>query len=833
MGILLKYVRSNIKSNKARIPLIILCLAGAVLMFFLSLGVIKVFDNYSEVHRVNTIIIENSSNSYILFGSLTEFPEEVEENAEYVATIFAAQGTVKDENTGVTVSANILATDYEDLVAYGEPNYINGQNLSNLGYGQIIIGNSMAEQFGLSVGAFCTINYSGTNYSLRVVAIAEDEGDIFEATANGNVIVSRSSMNEIIGFSCTNLFNICDVKMQDPSLNSWAVSLLSETYPSFRISDPTQASYLDETVRRNKIPFSVSAFVVCVYCTYIIYLTMKLVFGERVKQFSTMKSIGASNKDLFSCLMAESLLYGAIGGLIGTSVGFILRLIIPQFYWEPIFYGITFKYYLLAFLFGLGMSVVGALIPAIVNVRKSIRQTMVDSRENKKFDIISQVVGLLLFTTAVVAVIVQKQGDMPILSTVFTSIAVFGAVLLIPYFLNAIVKFGSRMFKQRNFSFIYLKNSFHSKNLMVIPRVLVFALFLVVFLVSLIASGEQSVLARFAIDDYNMQIANIGDGNESIEDYLYSVEIGGETVVDKVYLCTLIEEVSIKDTGSLLNKIYGYDIDDIKYLYDGEIIGDDAIEKLQSGGDYLLLNVQYNYVNHYQIGDSITFTKSSEIPDGETTFEIAGFVDTLEDDANMAITSRQILSGKLDVNKLNTIFFKINNTDLAGQVVALVRSNYSTVNYVVDASPISVYDVCYAQMELPLKLFNGYIGIVVGLSTLCVIVALLLALKQSSKEHKTMNLLGMSRNKFVNIFMLQIFFVFIATSIIATLMFWMLTGQIQNIFFLFKAYIPVNIIWMRTIIVALVCGISILIASLVMSWRNAKKFCNQSRIAEE
>ena len=833
MGILLKYVRSNIKSNKARIPLIILCLAGAVLMFFLSLGVIKVFDNYSEVHRVDTIIIENSSNSYILFGSLTEFPEEVEENAEYVATIFAAQGTVKDENTGVTVSANILATDYEDLVAYGEPNYINGQNLSNLGYGQIIIGNSMAEQFGLAVGSFCTINYSGTNYNLRVVAIAKDEGDIFKATANGNVIISRSSMNEILGFSCTNLFNICDVKMNDPSLNSWAVSLLSETYPSFKISDPTQAFYLDEMIRRNKIPFSVSAFVVCVYCTYIIYLTMKLVFGERVKQFSTMKSIGASNKDLFSCLMGESLLYGAIGGAIGVSLGFIFRMIMPQLYWEPIFYGITFKYYLWAFLFGLGMSIIGAIIPAIVNVRKSIRQTMVDSRERKKFDIISQVIGLVLFTTAIVATIVQKQGDLPLLSTIFASFAVFSIVLLIPYFLNYIIKIVSRIFKQRNFSFIYLKNSFHSKNLMVIPRVLVLALFLVVFLVSLLASSEQSVLARFAIDDYNMKIANIGDGNESIEDYLYTVEVDGQSVVDKVYLCTLIEEVSIKGTDSLLNKIYGYDIDDIEYLYDGYIIGDEVIEKLESDGDYILLNVQYDYVEHYEIGDSITFTKSSGIPDGETTFEIAGFVDTLEDDANMAITSRQILSRKLEVNKLNTIFFKINNTDLAGQVVASVRSNYSTVNYIVDASPISIYVVSYAQMELPLKLFNGYIGIVVGLSTLCVIVALLLALKQSSKEHKTMNLLGMGKKKFVKIFMLQIFFVFIATSTIATLLFWMLTGQMQNIFLLFKVYIPVNIIWAKTIFVAMLCGFSILTASIVMSWRNAKKFCNQSRIAEE
>ena len=839
MGILLKYVKANMKSNKARIPLIILCLAGAVLMFFSSIVVTRIFDNYAEMHLDHTINITNSTNSYVLFGKLSEFPSDVRDNAEYVASAFAAQGTI-DGNSVVkegrlSMAAYFLAGKYSDILKYDAGLTLLDGNVgsSGLGYGEAVIGNYVAQKYGIKVGGNIVVGYGGSKYQFKVAGIARDTGILFKAKENGSIIISKETMNAIVGFPCDTLFNICVVQMKDESLNSWAVERLREAYPSFEISDPTQYDQTQEMIRINKVPFSVCTAGVIIYCVYIIYLTMQLVFSERVKQFSTMKSLGASNGGLFFCLMFESLIYGFIASSIGIVIGYFAMLLAPNFYWEPIFYGIGFKYYGLSFLFGASVSIITSAIPAIVSLHKSIRQTMISTNVNsKKTDLANIIMGCVLLLVYIFGSIFQKKGQTVWMSPVIIVCAVAGAMFLLPYALNFIIKLIARLFKKKDFAFIYVKNSFRSKNLTVIPRVLVFSLFLVVFLVTMLTSSEQLCMERSDINIYNMQVINIGDGNESIADYVASLEINGEKVADKVYKASFVEDASIKGTNMILYQTIGLDVDDIIYIYGKEnIIGDGALEKIASGGDYILLNAKFLYINGYKIGDKITLQKGL-FTGGEATFEIAGFVDTLQSDANMGLTSRQVLAEKQGLRNLTRVLFHIKDVRQAGEIVAIIRAHYSA-NYIADASPIGAYDILLSQMEFPMKLFNAYIGVVVILSTICVLVAIVLALKQSMKEHKTMNLLGMGKRTFTKIFTLQILYVFLAVFGVAVVLFLTVSNQVQSFFFMFNIYAYVFIPWVKTITICSVCGLCILALSALMALANAKKFCNASREAEE
>ena len=98
--------------------------------------------------------------------------------------------------------------------------------------------------------------------------------------------------------------------------------------------------------------------------------------AERTREIGIRKSVGASGRNIIAQFLVESVLVSLIGGLIGTTAGFVVAFVIgASMFVTPVF---TWQIGLVAFGLSLGIGVVFGLYPAIRASRKdpidSLRQ---------------------------------------------------------------------------------------------------------------------------------------------------------------------------------------------------------------------------------------------------------------------------------------------------------------------------------------------------------------------------------------------------------------------------------------------------------------------------
>lgn len=828
MNILFKYTKANIRSNKSRIPMIIICVAVAVMMFFTSIIVPKVFDNFFDLSKSvfygdSDINIMNSGNNYVKFDTTINFPDIVRQNSEYVVHMFAINGVVKKDTRELSI--NVLGVSLDHLQTYNPLTFREGERVSQLKRGDVIISRGMAEEFGYKIGDTYMLQYQGVDYpGFRVAGIAENEG-LFRFSSNENIIVSRDSVSAIIKLNTNYLFNICLVKLKDPSMVDWAIEQLEASFPEFAVKNSQHDENLQTSLQQNKVPFLICAIIVCLFCLFIIYLTMGLVFSERVKQFATMKSMGATTFSLFRSSMLESVFYGLVGGGIGIILSFIIKSIAPFAFGLDMFTGIGIPYYLIALVFGMVSSVVCAFIPAISSLRFSVRQTMIIGDEkSKKTHFWLQVLGLLLLLITVVVVIFQKQGQNKVLSAVIVLLGISSLILLTPYLINYTLKIVNKIFRRKNFTSIYNKNTFINASTGMVTRILTFALTIVIMLTAFVDTVGVLAEGRINVPYYNAKISRINNGGAGV--YSYVSNLRG---VEEAYATVCFSSVKLVKTNSNIREFKGMTADDVTTVYSSLIINKDvALAAFRETENAALLNVRYNYIEGYQINEEVDIYIQSV--DKTVTVKVVGFIDSMEQDTNFIVTKREFLAEQTDVLNFNEIVFRVTD-EYHDQVMGKLRTQYNALSYSI-VSVVESRKAGLKMFEWPLLVFQAYNGVIIVLSTLCVVIGLMLALRKTIHVHKTMNLLGMDKPAFLKAFMMQMLYMIVGSILTSMFIIFMLITSFENVVLLAGLYIPITTPWLDMLMMAGICGVVVLIASFFMANNYVKKFSGQTRMVD-
>lgn len=824
MGIITKFTKANIKSAKTNSFVLIFSVAICSIIFILSL----IIPYYMRAETVKLARgVYGSADFYLMpssneqrFASTKIIPDKLRNECEYIYGFFIFSNNFIINN--VSENYTVIGVDYDELNNFNAPNLTS--RVDALNEGEILISSITAEKWNANVGDLFVVEATGGyKYPVKVVGISADDSSIF--ALNNPIVVSKEFMKKLsAGVYNDGMFNLLVVKLHNKSDVTETAREFTELYENFSatfVEDLRQINYLITTLTT---PFIIIAGIVVLFCVFIIILCCNLIFTDRLKQFATLKCMGATNKQLIISLLVESSIYGLLGGvfatifsatLVGALNGAGYDYIIP----------IPFVYYLYMMIFAIGFSVLFSLFPAVANSKKSIRQTMIISTKSKYKNIFYLVLGFASMLCAGICNIVYIYSPYTIATTIMMFTYIIGIVILSPYVVWLVVRLFVVLFgKLTGFAGIYSKSNLLSSPMQMVVKLMCFGFIIFYVLNSLpyimdkgMVSYTESLSIDFKVSEIRKDVDVAAQEVETVE-YVNYVLVGDFYMSKYDYL----NDVPISN-------LYAYRGQDFERVFSEKIVEDGALEKIMDADrPYILLAPGIAHVYGYEIGDLI----SIEIEEEYILFEVAGTIDTMENFSKVAFVNIGYLNNYFNKNISTKLFvsiddYKTNRDYVYNQILALPSLTGAQIE---DPSSLIYLGVDTASEVLFMIYFYAYL--VMGLSFITIAIGLLLCLKQNVQQHKIMALLGMNNKIFMKSFYFMLSFIIGISTLLAFGGCQVIFTYLIDIVLYFGQYFKINLSAPTTYWACVISGILSIILGMLIAKTQTKAFQPKAIIEE-
>ena len=824
MGIITKFTKANIKSAKTNSFVLIFSVAICSIIFILSL----VIPYYMRAYTVKLARgIYGNADFYLMpnsnsqrFASTKIIPDSLRNECEYIYGffIFYNQFTVNNVSENYTV----IGVNYDELNNFNPLNLTT--EVKSLGDNEIIISKTMAEKWNANIGDLFVVEATGGyKYAVKVVGIGEDDSSIF--SLNSPIVVSKSFMKKLSGGVFNDgMFNLLIVKLKDSSSVTEISREFTNLYTNFAVSYVGDLTDINVLISSLTTPFLVIAAIVILFCVFIIILCCNLIFTDRLKQFATLKCMGATNRQLILSLLIESFIYGLIGGVFAIVFCMILVTILNNAGFEYII-SIPFMYYFYMMLFAIGFSVIFSLFPAIANSKKSIRQTMIISTKSKYRNVVYITLGSLSLLCAIICNIIYIYNPYTIATIIMMFAYIIGIVLIAPYIVWLIVKTFLLIFgKIAGFAGVYTKSNLLSSPMQMVVKLMCFGFIIFFVLNSLpyimdkgMNEYTQSLSSDLQVSEIRKDINVVVEDIKNLDNIKY-IMIGDHYLSKYDYL----NDVPI-------DNLFAYRAEDIENIFSSKVNEADAITKIKNSDKaYILLAPGIANVYGYEVGDLVSLKIENEY----IVFEVAGIVDTMENFSKLAIVNIGYLNNYFGTDISKKIFISINdystNKDiLYNQLLALPSLTGAQVT--------DTASMIYAGVETTkevLFLIYFYAYLVMILSFITIAIGLLLCLKQNIQQHKIMALLGMNDKIFLKSFYFMLSFIITISVLLAYIGCQIVFAYLIDIVLYFGQYFIVTFNAPTTYLACIIAGVCALILGLIIAKTQTKAFHPKAIIEE-
>ena len=232
---------------------------------------------------------------------------------------------------------------------------------------------TLADKVGLKVGDVLALPSATGTSALRVVGIVS----ALPVAGVEDVYVPLATAQRM--FDQAGQINTVEALFAPGSDRARVVAAVESRLGSgYRLGNLQAGGELETALKATTVIYGAFGFMALVMGAFIIYNTFRTVVAERRHDFGMLRAVGASRRTILSLTLIESATQGLVGSLIGLALGYalaagltaalatfaesILRMRVP---W-PI---PTIGAILAALLLGVGITVAGALLPAIAATR--------------------------------------------------------------------------------------------------------------------------------------------------------------------------------------------------------------------------------------------------------------------------------------------------------------------------------------------------------------------------------------------------------------------------------------------------------------------------------
>ncbi|HEX4920782.1 MAG TPA: FtsX-like permease family protein, partial [Candidatus Bathyarchaeia archaeon] len=272
--------------------------------------------------------------------------------------------------------------------------------------GQAVVDNVIAEKLRAGIGSNLNIftvlptsnqsQIKPLSFSLEIVGI-----NYPLRTLGSTVYMSLPQLQSLLGLegNVTRVF----ARLYDPTQALSVQSDLQKQLPSYDVSAPKAEAVqrIHAQTTGFEIGLNVMIGVSLVVCSFIVFNTLFMSVSERTYEIGVLRAIGSSRSQVFRIFLAEGLLIGAIGTVVGIVGGLgLARLItilvettfnIPNL---PVA-DLTLPIALTGLAAGFGAVLAGALYPAISASQVNIMQAIRPSARNASREIPLSLVGVI------------------------------------------------------------------------------------------------------------------------------------------------------------------------------------------------------------------------------------------------------------------------------------------------------------------------------------------------------------------------------------------------------------------------------------------------------
>jgi len=252
------------------------------------------------------------------FDRLDRFPEVVAYSPQVTANVIFRRGNVSKSGriTGVDPARQVLVTNIEEYVVEGEFKKIGSSG------NRIVLGRDLLQAIGGALSETLLIS-AGTSAPrpFKVVGVFEtgvkaiDESSAFAALSDTQQLAGIPSVITDIA-----------VRLRDPYsapgiAADWA-ALSQEKVASWQ---EASAGILSVFKTQDVVRYSVTIAIIIV-AGFGIFNILSILIGQKQRDIAVLRSMGFLPKDIVNLFFYQGLILGALGGVLGLGVGYLLCL---------------------------------------------------------------------------------------------------------------------------------------------------------------------------------------------------------------------------------------------------------------------------------------------------------------------------------------------------------------------------------------------------------------------------------------------------------------------------------------------------------------------------
>lgn len=674
MGILFRFILKNIREKKLRSILIIVAVMISSALFFgtsgMSTTIQRMFANRLSQYFGTAELMVFAKQGMPPFFS-PRLPREFDHRVDYAIGVIQADGQLKTDEE--IVELTMYGFELDELQAMNPVSFIELRSKQAFSGKTAIIGLHTAEKYHLTVGDSLRVDIQGGVHRFRIVGIAESKGFFTDDGQSNVIIVPRHIIASIFGVR--GRVSMIYIKAKDPN----------DTIQLFEdLKTEMKRRFVRETVSREDIrnwsqdiavPFQVMLILTLAMSIFIIFTCFQVITMERLPVIGTFRSIGATRRTTDLVLLAESILYGVVGGLIGCLLGvgvayFMTRL--STFGWLSqvrieLQFGtdLWLKSFFLAVILSCGSSLIPIIRVSKLPVKDVILNTIKHARGRPVLRIILGAVFLITgltvpyFIPAAAALIVDSACIILIL---------IATVLLVPLVTANLARVLQWLYRLifGNVGILAAKNLKDNKNLL--------------HNISLLAIGISSLYMINTISSsVLLSLANLyRDARYDAQVWVWpmdrSLEMKIRTVpgVTETYGIYGAYGVRIPEFDDEIDIMHGVNKEKFGSYWDIKTTGnrDELFAQLDTGR-FIILSYTLQKRLDVDVGDRMLL----DFDHREQEYEIVGFFNTLMWNGNYALIGERFL--KLDTGRRYFSDLYVKTTDSPDKVIEAIRKKFA------------------------------------------------------------------------------------------------------------------------------------------------------------
>lgn len=446
MKIILKYILNNVKERKLRTLVMLLSVILSTALLFVSFGIGTSYESaqrkmaigYAGEARIG--VTNTDKNTWITKAEIPELS-----GIQHIAGVLTADALYAEH--GYYENFEILAADMADLNAINAPRIQSG-DLSDFSGNEIAVPDRFAGKYGTQVGDMIKLKIRGEHYEFEVAAICAYDTVFLRNTRGFTVLFPFETMSEIAGTggSYSKILIVPESGADVSELRNELDNKMDTDV--YRVSSVYSEAAVTADARQKSMPFYLISFFTLTISTFIIYSSYKIITSERLKVIGTFRSIGANEKMVTRILMAESLVYGLSGSLLGIPVGYItLRLLLYSMS-ETASTGIQIPMVVSALniIVSCGVAILVSFLGAYIPVKRTsklpVKDIVLGTVEEKKVSNTKIILsGLALFVVSIIMPRAARGNLLTLAGGLSLLTLLVGAIITIPLLIGTVSHF--------------------------------------------------------------------------------------------------------------------------------------------------------------------------------------------------------------------------------------------------------------------------------------------------------------------------------------------------------------------------------------------------------